>query len=112
MATLESILKGITQYYAFVREKQTNILLNQTFFKITIAKLGYSCFYVRAKVRKEHRIHISMISVMVPAILLSSFELFSRDINLLGINIAFYLITDEDAVQVKTSLCRLRAGFD
>ncbi|XP_077985457.1 putative ATP-dependent RNA helicase ddx6 isoform X2 [Glandiceps talaboti] len=71
----ELTLKGITQYYAFVQEKQKVHCLNTLFSKLQInqsiifcnstqrvellarkiTELGYSCFYIHAKMRQEHR---------------------------------------------------------
>ncbi|KAI0980924.1 hypothetical protein GJ496_007715 [Pomphorhynchus laevis] len=71
----ELTLKGITQYYAFVQEKQKVHCLNTLFSKLQInqsiifcnstqrvellakkiTELGFSCFYIHAKMRQEHR---------------------------------------------------------
>lgn len=71
----ELTLKGITQYYAYVQEKQKVHCLNTLFSKLQInqsiifcnstqrvellakkiTELGYSCFYIHAKMRQEHR---------------------------------------------------------
>lgn len=71
----ELTLKGITQYYAFVEEKQKVHCLNTLFSKLSInqsiifcnsvhrvellakkiTELGYSCFYIHAKMLQSHR---------------------------------------------------------
>jgi len=68
-------LKGITQYYAFVEEKQKVLCLFTLFKKLDInqsiifcnsvqrvqllakriTQLGFSCFYIHAKMPQEHR---------------------------------------------------------
>mmetsp|Transcript_17768 Transcript_17768/g.53509 ORF Transcript_17768/g.53509 Transcript_17768/m.53509 type:complete len:411 (-) Transcript_17768:1292-2524(-) len=71
----ELTLKGITQYYAFVEEKQKVHCLNTLFSKLQInqsiifcnsvnrvellakkiTELGFSCFYIHAKMMQNHR---------------------------------------------------------
>jgi len=71
----ELTLKGITQYYAYVQEKQKVHCLNTLFSKLQInqsiifcnstqrvellakkiTELGYSCFYIHARMRQDHR---------------------------------------------------------
>ncbi|KAJ1439713.1 P-loop containing nucleoside triphosphate hydrolase protein [Ochromonadaceae sp. CCMP2298] len=71
----ELTLKGITQYYAFVEEKQKVHCLNTLFAKLDInqsiifcnsvnrvellakkiTELGYSCFYIHAKMKQADR---------------------------------------------------------
>ncbi|XP_051137594.1 DEAD-box ATP-dependent RNA helicase 12-like [Andrographis paniculata] len=71
----ELTLKGITQYYAFVEERQKVHCLNTLFSKLQInqsiifcnsvnrvellakkiTELGYSCFYIHAKMVQDHR---------------------------------------------------------
>jgi ATP-dependent RNA helicase DDX6/DHH1 len=71
----ELTLKGVTQYYAFVEEKQKVHCLNTLFSKLQInqsiifcnsvnrvellakkiTELGYSCFYIHAKMLQSHR---------------------------------------------------------
>jgi len=68
-------LKGVTQYYAFVEERQKVHCLNTLFSKLQInqsiifcnsvnrvellarkiTELGYSCFYIHAKMLQSHR---------------------------------------------------------
>merc|ERR1712070_594055 len=68
-------LKGVTQYYAFVEERQKVHCLNTLFSKLEInqsiifcnsvnrvellakkiTELGYSCFYIHAKMLQSHR---------------------------------------------------------
>ncbi|GAB5037235.1 dead-box atp-dependent rna helicase 8 [Nannochloropsis oceanica] len=71
----ELTLRGITQYYAFVEERQKVHCLNTLFSKLEInqsiifcnsvnrvellakkiTELGYSCFYIHAKMQQSHR---------------------------------------------------------
>jgi len=71
----ELTLKGVTQYYAFVEERQKVHCLNTLFSKLQInqsiifcnsvnrvellakkiTELGYSCFYIHAKMQQAHR---------------------------------------------------------
>lgn len=71
----ELTLKGITQYYAFVEEKQKVHCLNTIFSKLQInqsiifcnsvqrvellaqkiTNLGYSCFFIHARMNQQHR---------------------------------------------------------
>jgi ATP-dependent RNA helicase DDX6/DHH1 len=71
----ELTLKGITQYYAFVQERQKVHCLNTLFNKLQInqsiifcnstqrvellakkiTELGYSCYYIHAKMAQAHR---------------------------------------------------------
>lgn len=71
----ELTLKGITQYYAYVEERQKVHCLNTLFSKLQInqsiifcnstqrvellakkiTELGYSCFYIHAKMAQAHR---------------------------------------------------------
>ncbi|XP_022109362.1 ATP-dependent RNA helicase cgh-1-like [Acanthaster planci] len=71
----ELTLKGITQYYAYVKEREKVHCLNTLFSKLQInqsmifcnstqrvellarkvTELGYSCFYIHSKMRQEHR---------------------------------------------------------
>merc|ERR1712113_417005 len=71
----ELTLKGITQYYAFVQERQKVHCLNTLFSKLQInqsiifcnstqrvellakkiTELGYSCYYIHARMAQDHR---------------------------------------------------------
>ena len=71
----ELTLKGITQYYAYVQERQKIHCLNTLFSKLQInqsiifcnstqrvellakkiTELGYNCYYIHSKMRQEHR---------------------------------------------------------
>lgn len=71
----ELTLKGVTQYYAFVQERQKVHCLNTLFSKLQINQsiifcnstqrvellakkitdLGYSCYYIHAKMAQAHR---------------------------------------------------------
>lgn len=71
----ELTLKGVTQYYAFVEERQKIHCLNTLFNKLQInqsiifcnsvnrvellakkiTQLGYSCYYIHARMQQQHR---------------------------------------------------------
>jgi len=71
----ELTLKGVTQYYAFLEERQKVHCLNTLFKKLEvnqsiifcssmdrvellakkITQLGYSCYYIHSKMKQEHR---------------------------------------------------------
>ena len=71
----ELTLKGVTQYYAFVQERQKVHCLNTLFSKLQInqsiifcnstqrvellakkiTELGYSCYYIHARMQQAHR---------------------------------------------------------
>merc|ERR1712168_786637 len=71
----ELTLKGVAQYYAYVQERQKDQCLNTLFSKLKInqsiifcnstqrvellakknSQLGYSCFYIHAKMHQDHR---------------------------------------------------------
>jgi len=71
----ELTLKGVTQFYAYVQERQKVHCLNTLFSKLKInqsiifcnstqrvellakkiSQLGYSCFYIHAKMHQDHR---------------------------------------------------------
>lgn len=71
----ELTLRGVTQYYAYVQERQKVHCLNTLFSKLKInqsiifcnstqrvellakkiTQLGYSCFYIHAKMHQDHR---------------------------------------------------------
>lgn len=71
----ELTLKGVTQYYAFVQERQKVHCLNTLFSKLQInqsiifcnstqrvellakkiTELGYCCYYIHAKMAQAHR---------------------------------------------------------
>lgn len=71
----ELTLKGVTQYYAFVQERQKVHCLNTLFSKLQInqsiifcnstqrvellakkiTELGYSCYYIHARMSQQHR---------------------------------------------------------
>jgi ATP-dependent RNA helicase DDX6/DHH1 len=71
----ELTLKGITQYYAFVEERQKVHCLNTLFSKLQInqaiifcntvqrvellakkiSQLGYSCYYIHSRMQQQHR---------------------------------------------------------
>jgi len=71
----ELTLKGVTQYYAFVEERQKIHCLNTLFSKLQInqsiifcnsvnrvellakkiTQLGYSCYYIHARMQQQHR---------------------------------------------------------
>ncbi|GBP63278.1 Putative ATP-dependent RNA helicase me31b [Eumeta japonica] len=57
----ELTLKGVTQYYAFVQERQKVHCLNTLFSKRVellakkITELGYCCYYIHARMAQAHR---------------------------------------------------------
>jgi len=71
----ELTLKGVTQYYAFLKQKQKISCLRTLFKKLNInqciifcnkvkrvellaqaiTKMGFSCFYIHSKMKQEHR---------------------------------------------------------
>ncbi|KAI4325908.1 hypothetical protein MLD38_031271 [Melastoma candidum] len=89
----ELTLKGITQYYAFVEERQKVHCLNTLFSKLQInqsiifcnsvnrvellakkiTELGYSCFYIHAKMLQDHRNRLQ--------------NLFTRGIDIQAVNV-------------------------
>merc|ERR1719502_2595627 len=98
----ELTLKGVTQYYAFVEERQKVHCLNTLFSKLRInqsiifcnsvnrvellakkiTELGYSCFYIHAKMLQAHRNR-----VFHDFRNLVSSDLFTRGIDIPSVNV-------------------------
>lgn len=103
----ELTLKGITQYYAFVDEKQKVHCLNTLFSKLSInqsiifcssaprvellakkiTELGYSCFYVHSKMPQEHRNQVFHDFRSGACRNLVSTDLFTRGIDVQAVNV-------------------------
>ncbi|KAG7157712.1 ATP-dependent RNA helicase me31b-like, partial [Homarus americanus] len=84
----ELTLKGVTQYYAFVQERQKVHCLNTLFSKLQINQsiifcnstqrvellakkitdLGYSCYYIHAKMAQAHRNHLFTRGIDIQAV--------------------------------------------
>eukprot|EP00798_Chlamydomonas_sp_ICE-L_P025359 gene25359-11021_t len=100
-------LKGITQYYAFVEEKQKVHCLNTLFSKLRInqsiifcnsvnrvellakkiTELGYSCFYIHAKMLQSHRNRVFHDFRNGLCRNLVSSDLFTRGIDIQSVNV-------------------------
>mmetsp|Transcript_1753 Transcript_1753/g.2689 ORF Transcript_1753/g.2689 Transcript_1753/m.2689 type:complete len:420 (-) Transcript_1753:166-1425(-) len=103
----ELTLKGITQYYAFVEEKQKVHCLNTLFSKLQInqsiifcnstnrvellakkiTELGYSCFYIHAKMLQSHRNRVFHDFRNGACRNLVSSDLFTRGIDIQAVNV-------------------------
>ncbi|KAJ7519561.1 hypothetical protein O6H91_20G044400 [Diphasiastrum complanatum] len=103
----ELTLKGITQYYAFVEEKQKVHCLNTLFSKLQInqsiifcnsvnrvellakkiTELGYSCFYIHAKMLQSHRSRVFHDFKNGACRNLVSSDLFTRGIDIQAVNV-------------------------
>eukprot|EP01121_Diplochlamys_sp_Union-15-3_P001689 TRINITY_DN11472_c0_g1_i1.p1 TRINITY_DN11472_c0_g1~~TRINITY_DN11472_c0_g1_i1.p1 ORF type:complete len:418 (-),score=69.18 TRINITY_DN11472_c0_g1_i1:78-1331(-) len=103
----ELTLKGITQYYAFVEEKQKVACLNALFSKLDInqsiifcnsvfrvemlakkiTELGYSCFFIHAKMVQEHRNRVFHDFRNGACRNLVSSDLFTRGIDIQAVNV-------------------------
>ena len=103
----ELTLKGITQYYAFVEEKQKVHCLNTLFSKLQInqsiifcnsvtrvellarkiTELGYSCFYIHAKMIQAHRNRVFHDFRNGACRNLVSSDLFTRGIDIQSVNV-------------------------
>jgi len=103
----ELTLKGITQYYAFVDEKQKVHCLNTLFSKLEInqsmifcnsvnrvellakkvTQLGYSCFYIHAKMLQAHRNRVFHDFRNGATRHLVSSDLFTRGIDVQSVNV-------------------------
>jgi len=102
----ELTLKGITQYYAFVEERQKVHCLNTLFAKLQInqsiifcnsvnrvellarkiTELGYSCFYIHAKMLQSHRNRVFHDFRNGACRNLVSSDLFTRGIDIQSVN--------------------------
>lgn len=103
----ELTLKGITQYYAFVEERQKVHCLNTLFMKLQInqsiifcnsvnrvellakkiTELGYSCFYIHAKMMQAHRNRVFHDFRNGACRNLVSSDLFTRGIDIQSVNV-------------------------
>lgn len=100
-------LKGVTQYYAYVEEKQKVQCLNTLFSKLQInqsiifcnsvnrvellakkiTELGYSCFYIHAKMQQAHRNRVFHDFRNGDCRNLVSSDLFTRGIDIQAVNV-------------------------
>lgn len=103
----ELTLKGITQYYAFVTEKQKVHCLNTLFSKLQInqaiifcnstqrvellakkiSEIGYSCFYIHAKMSQQSRNRVFHDFRDNKGRVLVSSDLFTRGIDIDTVNV-------------------------
>lgn len=103
----ELTLKGVTQYYAFVEERQKVHCLNTLFAKLAInqsiifcnsvnrvellarkiTELGYSCFYIHAKMLQSHRNRVFHDFRSGACRNLVSSDLFTRGIDIQAVNV-------------------------
>jgi len=103
----ELTLKGVTQYYAFVEERQKVHCLNTLFSKLQInqsiifcnsvnrvellakkiTELGYSCFYIHAKMLQAHRNRVFHDFRNGECRNLVSSDLFTRGIDIPSVNV-------------------------
>ena len=103
----ELTLKGVTQFYAFVEEKQKIHCLNTLFNRLQInqsiifcnsvnrvellarkvTELGFSCFYIHAKIPQQHRNRIFHDFRKGSCRNLVSSDLFTRGIDVQAVNV-------------------------
>eukprot|EP01026_Neomeris_dumetosa_P023080 TRINITY_DN1981_c0_g1_i1.p2 TRINITY_DN1981_c0_g1~~TRINITY_DN1981_c0_g1_i1.p2 ORF type:complete len:429 (-),score=57.01 TRINITY_DN1981_c0_g1_i1:3630-4916(-) len=103
----ELTLKGLTQFYAFVEERQKVHCLNTLFSKLDINQsiifcnsvnrvellakkitdLGYSCFYIHAKMQQSHRNRVFHDFRNGQCRNLVSSDLFTRGIDIQSVNV-------------------------
>merc|ERR1712118_66702 len=103
----EMTLKGVSQYYAFVEERQKVHCLNTLFSKLQlnqaiifcnsvtrvellakkITELGYSCFYIHARMYQSHRNRVFHDFRNGACRCLVSSDLFTRGIDVLAVNV-------------------------
>jgi len=103
----ELTLRGVTQFYAFVEERQKLHCLNTLFSKLEInqsiifcnsvnrvellakkiTELGYSCFYIHAKMLQEHRNRVFHDFRRGACRNLVSTDLFTRGIDIQAVNV-------------------------
>lgn len=103
----ELTLRGITQFYAFVEERQKVHCLNTLFSKLEInqsiifcnsvnrvellakkiTELGYSCFYIHAKMKQEDRNRVFHEFRNGATRHLVSSDLFTRGIDIQSVNV-------------------------
>lgn len=100
-------LKGVSQYYAFVEERQKIHCLNTLFSKLQVnqsiifcnsvnrvellakkvTELGYSCFYIHAKMLQSHRNRVFHDFRNGACRNLVCSDLFTRGIDILAVNV-------------------------
>mmetsp|Transcript_7413 Transcript_7413/g.30674 ORF Transcript_7413/g.30674 Transcript_7413/m.30674 type:complete len:321 (+) Transcript_7413:249-1211(+) len=100
-------LKGITQFYAFVEERQKVTCLHALFAKLEInqsvifcnsvtrvellakkiTEMGYSCFYIHAKMQQSHRNRVFHEFRQGSTRHLVSSDLFTRGIDVQSVNV-------------------------
>ena len=105
----ELTLKGVTQYYAFLEERQKVHCLNTLFSKLQInqsiifcnstnrvellakkiTELGYSCFYIHSRMPQEHRNRVfhDFRNGLCRNLVCS--DLFTRGIDIQAVNVVF-----------------------
>jgi len=103
----ELTLKGVTQYYAYVEERQKVFCLNTLFSKLEInqsmifcnsvnrvellakkiTQLRYSCFYIHAKMLQQHRNRVFHEFRNGATRHLVSSDLFTRGIDIQSVNV-------------------------
>mmetsp|Transcript_19462 Transcript_19462/g.46962 ORF Transcript_19462/g.46962 Transcript_19462/m.46962 type:complete len:480 (-) Transcript_19462:230-1669(-) len=103
----ELTLRGITQYYAFVEERQKVHCLNTLFSKLNInqaiifcysvtrvellakkiTELGFSCFYIHARMQQAHRNRVFHDFRQGACRCLVSSDLFTRGIDIQSVNV-------------------------
>jgi ATP-dependent RNA helicase DDX6/DHH1 len=103
----ELTLKGVSQFYAFVEEKQKVHCLNTLFSKLQInqaiifcnsvtrvellakkiTELGYSCFYIHARMQQAHRNRVFHDFRNGACRCLVSSDLFTRGIDIESVNV-------------------------
>ena len=103
----ELTLKGVTQYYAFVEERQKVHCLNTLFSKLQInqsmifcnsvnrvellakkiTEFGYSCFYIHAKMLQSHRNRVFHDFRNGACRNLVSSDLFARGVDIQSVNV-------------------------
>eukprot|EP00967_Tisochrysis_lutea_P085603 scaffold120274_cov33-Tisochrysis_lutea.AAC.4 len=124
----ELTLKGVTQYYAFVEEKQKVHCLNTLFAKLSInqsiifcnsttrvellakkiTELGFSCYYIHAKMIQQHRNRVFHDFRNGACRNLVSSDLFTRGIDIPSVNV---VINFDFPKQAETYLHRIgRSG--
>nr|XP_020445803.1 probable ATP-dependent RNA helicase ddx6 isoform X3 [Monopterus albus] len=91
----ELTLKGITQYYAYVTERQKVHCLNTLFSRRVallarkITQLGSSCFYIHAKMMQEYRNRVFHDFRNGLCRNLVCTDLFTRGIDIQAVNVVF-----------------------
>ena len=105
----ELTLKGVTQYYAYLEEKEKLHCLNTLFSKLDInqaiifcenakrvellakkiAQLGYSCFYIHSKMTQQDRNRIYHDFKNGETRCLVCTDIFARGIDILSVNVVF-----------------------